>query len=329
MATDKDSANAPAPFLSLPKLIGLLVLTIVATGAVVYFALRSKGASNESVVSVMDERAAPAAKVNTGEVLDATVPNSLAPELGRRYKVRVESESRDGASMIARIGRTVTFISGVKPGDVVVVEVTRTRSNTAEAIVLERISSGPPLSASASGPRAGSYPRTPAAEQAGTGEIHTGTVVSVGRFGDGLVKVGRQQVYVPGVAKGDRIVFEITEKRENAWSAKLVESLGRAGAGTGREPSAKQGGEEQKPRRDAPATLRAPDVQAGKEYTVTVTEKERSKPDVDGVARVEGLAVLIPGCQPGDTLKIRIVERLPTLAKAEIIERLPAAGTTP
>lgn len=327
MATDKDPANAPAPFLSLPKLIGLLVLTIAATGAVMYFALRSKGASNESVVSVLDERAAPAAKVNTGEVLDATVPNSLAPELGRRYKVRVESESRDGASMIARIGRTVAFINDVKPGDVVVVEVTRTRSNTAEAIVLERISSGPPLSASAHAPRGGSYPRTPAAAQAGTGEIHTGTVVSVGKFGDGLVKLGRQQVYVPGVAKGDRIVFEITEKRENAWSAKLVELLGREAAGKNRESSAKQG-QEQKPRRDAPATLRAPDVQAGKEYTVTVTEKERSKPDVDGVARVEGLAVLIPGCQPGDKLKIRIVERLPTLAKAEIIERLPA-GPTP
>lgn len=307
--------QSPAPFLTLPKLLALLALTVAATGAVVYFAARDGGASNEQVVTVLDTRAAAEVPVNTGEVLDATVPNEFVPELGRRYRVRIEGESRDGASMITRIGRAVTFVKDVKAGDIVEVEVTRLHRTTAEAVVLHRISSGPPP--------ADTRPayRPAAAAPAPAGEIYTGTVVSVGKFGDGLIRRGSQQVYVPGVAKGDRVVYEITEKRERFWNARLVEKLDASVAAAETEPAA----EAAPAAKPAPAALRAPQVQPGGEYEVVVKDKERSKPDTDGVARIDGLAVLIPGCQPGDRLKIRITERLPTLAKAEIIERLPAA----
>jgi predicted RNA-binding protein with TRAM domain len=313
MAADA-APQSPAPFLTLPKLLALLALAVVATGAVVYFAVRGGDASNEQVVTVLDTRAAAEAPVNTGEVLDATVANQFVPELGRRYRVRIDGESRDGASMIARIGRTVTFIKDVKTGDIVEVEVTRLQRTTAEAVVLNRISSGPPPAETRPAYRPSEAATVPA------GEIYTGTVVSVGKFGDGLIKRGSQQVYVPGVAKGDRVVYEVTEKRERAWNARLVQKLD-ASAVSADEPSASPTPAE--PR--APAALRAPHVQPGGEYEVVVKDKERSKPDTDGVARIDGLAVLIPGCQPGDRLKIRITERLPTLAKAEIIERLPAA----
>lgn len=305
MSADAPSPKPTAPFLTLPKLVALLALTIVATGAVVYFALRSDGGANENVVSVMDERAASTAKVNTGEVLDATAPNEFAPELGQRYRVRIDSESRDGASMIARIGRTVTFVNNVKPGDVVVIEITRVSRTTAEGTVLERISSGPAIAV------APVSESVQASVSSAASEVYTGTVVSIGKFGDGLIKRGSQQVYISGVEKGDRVVYEVTEKRDNFWNARLVRKLA--------------ADESRKSKSDSSA-MRAPHIQPGQEYDVTVKEKERSNPDKDGVARIDGLAVLIPGCQPGDHLKIRITERRATLAKAEIVERLPAVA---
>ncbi len=321
MSANGSTPNKPAPFLSLPKLIALLALTVVATGAVVFFALRSKSSSNEAVVSVLDVRTTPAAKVNTGEVLDATVPNQFAPELGQRYRVRIESESRDRASMITRIGRVVTFVNDVKPGDVVVVEVTRLNRSTAEAIVKERISSGPAPAAAASraqsGPREAREPRVARAEGAvPAGGVYTGTVVHVGKFGDGLIKRGDQQIYVPGVEKGDRVVYEVTDTSGRAWKAQLVRKVEKSASDTAEKPARTEAAER---------PMRAPEIQPGGEYVVTIVEKERSNPDKDGVARIEGLAVLIPGCQPGDRVKIRITERKPSLAKAEIVERLPAA----
>ncbi|MBW7907838.1 MAG: TRAM domain-containing protein [Kiritimatiellae bacterium] len=314
MSSDGSTPTKPASFLTLPKLIALLALTIVATGAVVFFALRSKNTSNEAVVSVLDERSAPAAKVNTGEVLDATVPNQLTPELGRRYRVRVDSESRDRASMIARIGRTVTFIKGVNPGDIVVVEVTRLNRSTAEAVVHELISSGPPPAPRPERAAADMPSRAAGSEPAGG--TYTGTVVHVGKFGDGLIKRGQQQIYVPGVEKGDRVVYEVTDTSGRAWKAQLIRKLEKS-----ESSSAERAEKADKPERP----LRAPQIQPGQEYDVAIVEKERSNPDVDGVARIDGLAVLIPGCQPGDRVKIRITERLPSLAKAEVVERLPAA----
>ncbi|HMP76995.1 MAG TPA: TRAM domain-containing protein [Kiritimatiellia bacterium] len=304
MAADA-APQSPAPFLTLPKLLALLALTVAATGAVVYFAVRGGDSANEQVVTVLDARAAAVVPVNTGEVQDATAPNQFVPELGRRYRVRIDGESRDGASMIARIGRTVTFVKDVKPGDIVEVEVTRLHRTTAEAVVLSRISSGPPPVEQRAAPRSVQSVAAP------SGLIYTGTVASVGKLGDGLIKRGSQQIYVPGVEKGDRVVYEVTEQGERFWTGRLIQKLDATAA----EPAAKS----------APDSLRAPQVQVGGEYEVVVKEKERSKPDTDGVARIDGLAVLIPGCQPGDRVKIRITERLPTLAKAEIIERLPAA----
>lgn len=329
MSADVPTPPKSAPFLTMPKLLGLLALTIVATGAVVYLAVRPKGGANEAVVSVLDDRAAATVKVNTGEVQDATVPNSLAPELGHRYKVRIQSESRDGASMITRIGRTLTFVDGVKPGDIVVVEVTRVSPTTAQAVLIEHISSGPVPT----GPAERTAGRAPSQADVPPGEIYTGTVVSVGKFGDGLIKRGQQQVYVPGVQKGDRVVYEITEKRAHAWTARLVESLGAAPAGAGNDRASRsREARSQNNRRDqaqdqSTANIRAPEVQPGNEYTVTIKEKERSNPDKDGVARIEGLAVLIADTQPGDRVKIRITERRPTLAKAEIVEKLPAESS--
>lgn len=305
MADETPTTQTPAPFLTMPRLLILLALTVAATGAVVFFAVRGSGASNEQVVTVLDARAAAEVSVNTGEVLDATGPNTLQPELGRRYRVRISGESRDGASMITRIGNTVTFVKGVQVGEIVDVEVTRLHRTTAEAIVLNRAAAREPSLAPTPAPRA----TPPAREPIPAGEIYTGVVVSVGRMGDGMVKVGDQSVYIAGAQKGERVVFEVTEKRERFWNGRLLHKL--AAEESGRPSAAAKDG-----------ALRAPHVQPGAEFEVVVRERERRNPNKDGVARIDGLAVLIPDCAPGDRLKVRIVERLPTLAKAEIVERL-------
>lgn len=331
MSNEQSSSVPPAPnLLTIPRLVILLSITVAATAAVVYFATRPGDAKDELVVSVMDAREAAALRINTLEVIDATGRSDIEPEVGRRYRVRISSESREGASCIARIGRMITFVDHVKPGDVVVVEVTRLKRNTAEAVVVKDASpaGGSLVPSAIAGTDA---PSSVAATRAALSEptpVHTGTVVFVGKFGDGMVKLEGHNVFIPGVEKGDRIAFEVTEKGERAWSGRLVAKLtpgsgagdGGAGAPTMRSGGTAPGG------RDFSA---ADHVQVGKEYDVTITDRDRDNPTTTGMVRIDGLVVLVSGTQPGDMVKIRITERRQRLAKAEVIERQAGSTTAP
>jgi predicted RNA-binding protein with TRAM domain len=175
-------------------------------------------------------------------------------------------------------------------------------------------------------PAAASAPATPAAPVAipTDATVYTGTVVFVGKFGDGLVKVDGQSVYVPGVQKGERISFIITEKRDRFSAGQLVSKL---------EPVAESGHADAREARPA-ATERvvetkSPQIQVGQEHEVTITEKERRNPELAGVGRVDGLVVIVNGTKPGDRVKVRITERKPTLAFGEIVERLESAPAAP
>lgn len=324
MTTPESAAPRQLP---VSRLLALLAITVAATAAVVYFAVRSGDASTESVVSVMDTREVAAQHINTMEVIDAQGRSDIVPELGRRYRVRIDSESREGASCIAKIGRMITFVDNVKPGDVVVVELTRLKKTTAEAVVVqaaERASGGllvPSASAAETTAPAVAPASTALAEPS---QIYTGVVVFVGKFGDGLVKLGEQSVYVAGAQKGDRIAFEVVEKRERAWTGRLVAKLANDPAAA---PSSVSTAPAAAPRPATPRAdlTKAEHVQPGKEYEVTITDKERTQPDKDGMVRIDGLVTIVPGTQPGDRVKVRITERRPTLAKSEVVERLPAA----
>lgn len=319
-------SNAPTPAsssLSVPKLLGLLALTVVATGAVVYLAVRPRDKTEEVVVSTIEPKAAAELKINTQQAVDATQRTSEKPELGRRYRVRIDSESREGTEGIARIGGQVIFVKGGRPGQEVMIEITRLRATTAEAVIVGE--SGAPVTPSAP-PAVAAAPAAAAAPVVVPADatVYTGTVVYVGKFGDGLVKVDGQSVYVPGVQKGDRISFIITEKRDRFSAGQLVsklEALPEAAHLDSREtrPTATERVIETK----------APQIQPGQEYEVTITEKERRNPELAGVGRVEGLVVIVNGTKPGDRVKVRITERKPTLAFAEIVERLESAPTAP
>ena len=323
-------SNAPAPAsssLSVPKLLGLLALTVVATGAVVYLALRPREQADEVVVSTIEPKAAAELKINTQQAVDATRRTSEKPELGRRYRVRIDSESREGTEGIARIGGQVIFVKGARPGQEVMIEITRLRATTAEAVIVGEAGAETAASsvAPASAPSADSAPVRASAPVAVPADatVYTGTVVFVGKFGDGLVKVDGQSVYVPGVQKGERISFIITEKRDRFSAGQLVSKL---------EPvaeSAHADARESRPTTERVVETKAPQIQVGQEHEVTITEKERRNPELAGVGRVDGLVVIVNGTKPGDRVKVRITERKPTLAFGEIVERLESAPAAP
>ena len=314
----------PAPAssaMSVPKLLGLLVLTVVATGAVVYLAVRPKEKADEVVVTKIEPQAAAELKINTQQAVDATQRTSEKPELGRRYRVRIDSESREGTEGIARIGGQVVFVQGGRPGQEVLVEIPRLRRTTAEAVIINEGGSAPAAApAAVASPAPVSAPASVPADST----VYTGTVVFVGKFGDGLVKVDGQSVYVPGVQKGDRISFIITEKRDRFSTGQLVsklEALPEAAPPDHRQSSG--------PRTNRVLETKAPHIQPGQEYEVEITEKERRNPDQAGVGRVDGLVIIVNGTKPGDRVKVRITERKPTLAFAEIVERLESKPAAP
>jgi predicted RNA-binding protein with TRAM domain len=298
--------------LTVPKLLALLVLAVVATGAVVYLVVRPKEKQGEVVVTTLEPQAAAELKINTQETVDATQRTTAKPELGRRYRVRVESESREGTEGIAHIGGQVIFVQGGRPGQEVLVEITRLRKTTAEAIIIKEEGRAPVASATASSSTSSAVP-------AG-GTVYTGTVVYVGKFGDGLVKVNGMSVYVPGVEKGDRISFVITEQRDKFSNGQLISKLGASPVGAEERPA---------PAAARVVETRAPHIQPGQELELNITEKERRNPEQAGVGRIDGLVVIVQDTKPGDRVKVRITERKATLALAEIVERLESKPVAP
>lgn len=317
-------STAPTPAsssLSVPKLLGLLALTVVATGAVVYLAVRPGKQADEVVVSTIEPKAAAELKINTQQAVDATRRTSEKPELGRRYRVRIDSESREGTEGIARIGGQVIFVKGARPGQEVMIEITRLRATTAEAVIVGE--AGSETVASSAAPAAAPVQASASVAVPADATVYTGTVVFVGKFGDGLVKVDGQSVYVPGVQKGERISFIITEKRDRFSAGQLVSKLEPPAA------SVHAYARESRPTTERVVETKAPQIQVGQEHVVTITEKERRNPELAGVGRVDGLVVIVNGTKPGDRVKVRITERKPTLAFGEIVERLDGAPAAP
>ena len=117
-------------------LVLLPLLGIALVGFAIY-ATQSKKKANVTVVFSGEE----AANVNTGDILDATVPgNAIVPRVGYRYKVFVDDESDDRSSGIAKVGGLVTFIPGARRGQTAIVDITRVRERVADALLLKVLS---------------------------------------------------------------------------------------------------------------------------------------------------------------------------------------------
>ncbi len=116
-----------------------------------------------------------------------------------------------------------------------------------------------------------------------------------------MVWVDGKVTFLSGAQLGDEVVFRIVEDRGNFNIGQIVS------------------------KEDATAT-RKPElteaVQCGEIYDVEVTERDRRNPEQNGVARIDGLVVFIQDSQPGDHLKIRIIDRQSRFARGEVIEKL-------
>jgi predicted RNA-binding protein with TRAM domain len=284
-----ESKQAPAK----RRTLWVALICVAALIGVLYLILGSRQPSREATEEIVVSRTDEAPSFNFAHVIDATGDEEIEIQEGARYRVVIEDESRDGVAGVAFIGGMVTFVDGTRPGDVVVVEVTRLKRSVAEAIVVERISEGRSQRKRAERPRDDT--RLP------QDTVYHGKVTDMGSKGDGIVRVNNKVVFVPDTEVGDEISFRIREDKGNFAIGERVDE---------------QKEVEQETESDDPADA----VQPGATFDVTVTEKDRKNPDTDGVARIGGLVVFVPGTQPGDEVSIRITGRRPRFAFSEVID---------
>ncbi len=138
------------------------------------------------------------------------------PAEGRRYRVRVVSESRDGAEGIARIGGVVTFVPDVGPGEEAIVEVTRRRRTVAETAIVDRLAPAAPAVTAA--------PETADAVQ--PGRVFDVVVTEADRRAperDGVARIGGLVVFVPDARVGERARIRIVERAARWASAVRLE----------------------------------------------------------------------------------------------------------
>ncbi len=299
-------AQPTAPAASPRVLLILAALTVVAIAAVVLM-IRRGDRTDEQVVALI-EQPAPTNRVNVHEVTDAIGRRDVTAEAGRRYRVRIDDESRDSAAGVAHVGGLVVFVPDSKRGEELIIEVTRLKRSTAEGIIIERLGTATARTAAPASPPA------PAPTAPATGSVFTGVVESVGRKGDGIVKRDGKVVFVPGVQKGETIVYAIVEDRDQHAVGRLVD---RAPA-----PAPAPAPPASPPPAATAAGALAHDaklVQPGAVFDVEVTEDSREKPGQEGVTRIDGLVVFVPGGKPGDRVRVRIVKRMSRAAVAEIV----------
>ncbi len=321
-------SSSPAPSSGSPiRTLALILLPVLGIALVAGIAFYAKKPEKAAVAVVVTGEQAGAATINTGEIIDATLPGAIAaPRLGYRYKVFIDDESDDRSSGIAKIGGLVTFIPEGRRGQTVLVDITRVRERVADAILV-RVLSEVDLP-----PKAPRAPFVPAPGDP-AGHVIAGAEMDViiaeasskNPETEGVAKVSGLVVFVNGVPTiGERVNVRITERRERMAFA---EPTGKP-AGTGPLPDAAPAARVFKPRPGDP-------VVAGAEMDVIITEASSKNPETEGVAKVNGLVVFVRGAtQIGARVNIRITERRDRVAFAEPTGKpageapLASAGTT-
>ncbi len=274
----------------------LLAVTLCSIAVIVFLIVKGRQPDREVVV----EEVPPAATEEPylGQTHDAEADPETPIRAGHRYEVKIFDQAREGTDGIARIGGKITFIPDARIGETLIVEVTRVKNTVAEARIVERLSE----------PAAAQVPAAAPVDATTQGPVLRGIVEDVGSKGDGLVRHEGKVVFLPGTRVGDDVSYKITSDREKFAIGQVVDRHGQA---------------------DIPSATPAPEpgdeneVTIGREYEVEITEKDRKLPDVNGVARIDGLVIFVPATQPGDRVRIKIVDRAPRFARAEVLERLP------
>lgn len=147
------------------------------------------------------------------------------------------------------------------------------------------------------------------------GQVFQDTVSGINAGGEGFIKLPDFVVTIPGVELGQRIEFRITDDAGRFVRAELIRTLPNAAGYT--PPLASKDD-------NRPAPVKVGDVIA-----VHVTEADRRQPEVNGVARIKGFVVFVPGAKIGERVKIKITEVMSRAAVSEVIERLGASPGAP
>ena len=306
-------------------LISLPVLGILLVIIAIYL-VRPRDSGVVTVVVSGDQ--AGAAAINTGEIIDATLPGAiLEPRLGYRYKVFVEDESDDRSSGIAKIGGRATFIPGARRGQTAIVDTTRVRDRVVDA-VLVRV-----LSEVALPPKPPRTPFVPAADDPAAHvvpgaemDVIIAEASSKNPATEGVAKVAGLVVFVQGATTiGERVNIRITDRRERLAFAELT------GQPAGTEPLPPSVAPVRRVFQPRPGDP----VVVGAEMDVVITEASSKNPATEGVAKVGGLVVFVQGATAiGERVNIRITDRRERVAFAELTGQpagtgpLASAGTT-
>lgn len=293
----------------------LLVLSLLAAATVAWLVFRPERGETEVIETLLEGEAALAADIYRHEVVDAVNRRDVKALVGRRYRVRITDESDEGAAGVAKIGGLVTFVSGARKGETVVIEITRVKRNVAEAVRIRGLESVA-ASDSAKSRRSADSP-TNALQ---VGDVYSGVAKELGKEGNGVIWVEGKVVFVQGARLGEHVQFEITENRKRFARGRVIDQAPvPEEISAGATATAPVSGE----------TARAEEVQPGRIFDVMVTEADRKNPEHDGVTRIGGLVVFVAGGRPDERVRIRIRKRMTTFAFADVLERLGPETSQP
>ena len=316
--------DSSAPAESKKRTLALILLPLLAialAGVVIY--INQKAKEKGMVTVVVAGESATAAAINTGDVIDATLPGvALEPLLGRRYKVFVEDESDDRSSGIAKIGGRATFIPGARRGQIALVDTTRVRDRVVDAILVKVLSTldlppKPPREAYVPAPDDATAQVVPGAEM----DVIITETSSRNPTTEGVAKVSGLVVFVNGAtAIGERVNIRITERRERLAFAELTGQP----AGTSPLPAAAE------PVRRVFQPPPGDPVVPGAELDVVISEESQKNPGLEGIAKVGGLIVAVKGATTvGERVNVRIVDRMERIAFAEPTGKPAGTGPLP
>ncbi len=314
--------SSDSPMRTLAMIL-LPLLGIALVGAAIYVKNSSKGKADVTVVYTEGQADAPV--INTGDIVDATVPGAVvAPRLGYRYKVFVDDESDDRSSGIAKIGGLVTFIPTARRGQTAIVDITRVRERVADAVLVKV------LSQVDLPPKAARLPFTPAPGDS-AGHVIVGAEMDViiseasskNPTTEGVAKVNGLIVFVNGIPTiGERVNVRITDRRERMAFAEPT------GKPAGTDPLPVQTASSSATPRSSFTPPPGDTVVLGAEMDVVISEASSKNPTVDGIARIGGLVVVVNGVPTlGQRVNVRITGRLERMAFAEPTGK--PAGTEP
>lgn len=282
--------------------------------------------------AVIEKVSTDAAHINTGEVIDATIPGArVAARVGYRYKIFLDDESDDRSSGVGRIGGLITFVPEAKRGQTVIADVTRVRERVADAVLVQVVADQklPPKVKESYVPPEGDATANvvPGAEF----DVVISEASSKNPDTEGVTRIKGLIVFVQGATTiGERVNVRITDRAERMAFAELT------GKAAGEAPLASGGPQARRPRDDAPRsyTPNADDpaghVVPGAVLRLKIVEDSKNNPGKEGVARVRGLVVFVKGATTiGETVNVRITERRERAASGEVTTDEPTVKDKP